>query len=296
MDVQYSPTSALKANVTVNPDFAQVEADQLEINLTRFPTRFPEKRPFFVEGNSFFETPYDLMFSRRIGSRGNILWGGKLTGKVGNYSVGVLGNQTGEFNFSEDASEGHNLTGYATKEKAWFSSIRIKRDILKRSNVGILFVNKEQPRGDNWTHSRVGGIDMNLALGKTYHLTGQYAGSFHPGEDKDNVAYTVDFAQRNYLWSSSIGFERVAPHFEINQTGFLRKETEPWLAARLYACLLIPHSGAVVSFSLVSPPVSHKVFIRQNILVDGENGTQNYPSRLNLMRTCSGGALVLTSE
>ena len=216
LDVQYSPTSALKANVTVNPDFAQVEADQLEINLTRFPTRFPEKRPFFVEGNSFFETPYDLMFSRRIGSRGNILWGGKLTGKVGNYSIGVLGNQTGEFTFSEDAS--------SEKEAAWFSAIRIKRDILKRSNVGVLFVNKEQPGDDHWSHSRVGGIDMNLALGKTYHLTGQYAGSFHPGEDKNNAAYTIDFAQRNYLWSSSIGFERVAPHFEINQTGFLRKE------------------------------------------------------------------------
>ena len=224
LDVQYSPTSALKANVTVNPDFAQVEADQLEINLTRFPTRFPEKRPFFVEGNSFFETPYDLMFSRRIGSRGNILWGGKVTGKVGDYSIGVLGNQTGEFRLSGDASEGHNLTGYATKEAAWFSAIRIKRDILKRSNVGILFVNKEQPRSDHWAHSRVGGIDMNLALGKTYHLSGQYAGSFHRGEDQDNFAYTVDFAQRNYLWSSNIGFERVAPHFEINQTGFLRKE------------------------------------------------------------------------
>lgn len=76
---------------------------------------------------------------------------------------------------------------------------------------------------------------MNLALGKTYHLMGQYAGSFHPGEDKDNFAYTVDFAQRNYLWSSSIGFERVAPHFEINQTGFLRKErNRGW--QRVYMC------------------------------------------------------------
>ena len=212
LDVQYSLTSALKANLTLNPDFAQVEADQLEINLTRFPTRFPEKRPFFVEGNSFFETPYDLMFSRRIGSRGNILWGGKLTGKVGNYSMGVLGSQTGEFRFSDSTA--------SEKEDAWFSAIRLKRDILKRSNIGILFVNKEQP-GD---HSRVGGIDMNLALGKTYHLTGQYAGSFHPGEDSDNAAYTLDFAQRNYLWSSGVGFERVAPHFEINETGFLRKE------------------------------------------------------------------------
>ena len=225
LDIQCSLTSALKANVTFNPDFAQVEADQLEINLTRFPTRFPEKRPFFVEGNSFFETPYDLMFSRRIGSRGNILWGSKLTGKVGNYSIGILGNQTGEFGFSDTTS--------SQKEAAWFSAIRIKRDILKRSNVGVLFVNKEQG-GSERAHSRVGGVDMNLALGKTYHLSGQYAGSFQPGEDSDNYAYTVDFAQRNYLWSSSIGMERVAPHFEINQTGYLRKErNRGWQRAQM---------------------------------------------------------------
>ena len=52
--MQYSLSDALRTNFTLNPDFAQVEADRLEINLTRFPTRFPEKRPFFVEGNSFF--------------------------------------------------------------------------------------------------------------------------------------------------------------------------------------------------------------------------------------------------
>ena len=260
LDVQYTPTSALKANITVNPDFAQVEADQLEINLTRFPTRFPEKRPFFVEGNSFFETPYDLMFSRRIGSRGSILWGGKLTGKVGDYSIGVLGNQTGEFRLSGDASEGHNLTGYATKEEAWFSAVRIKRDILKRSNVGVLLVNKERPDGDNWTHSRVGGIDMNLALGKTYHLTGQYAGSFHPGEDKDNFAYTVDFAQRNYLWSSSIGFERVAPHFEINQTGFLRKERNRGWQRVYMRTSYSPQWGSRQFFSGISTRFSQSLY------------------------------------
>lgn len=216
VDVQYNLTSALKANMTLNPDFAQVEADQLEINLTRFPTRFPEKRPFFVEGNSFFETPYDLVFSRRIGSRGNILWGGKLTGKVGEYSLGVLGNQTGEFGLFNETDSPLETRA----ESAWFSAMRLKRDILKRSNIGILVANKEQAD----THSRVGGVDMNLALGKTYHLTGQYAGSFYPGEDTDNFAATVDFAQRNYLWSSLVGVEHVAPNFDINQTGFLRKE------------------------------------------------------------------------
>ena len=251
LDVQYSLTSALKANVTVNPDFAQVEADQLEINLTRFPTRFPEKRPFFVEGNSFFETPYDLMFSRRIGSRGNILWGSKLTGKVGDYSIGILGNQTGEFGFSETVS--------SEKESAWFSAIRVKRDILKRSNVGVLFVNKEQGGNDRW-HSRVGGIDMNLALGKTYHLTGQYAGSFHPGEDSDNTAYTVDFAQRNYLWSSSIGLERVTPHFEINETGYLRKErNHGWQRVHIRSSYSPPW-GTRQFFSGVSARVSQSLY------------------------------------
>ena len=251
LDVQYSVTSALKANVTFNPDFAQVEADQLEINLTRFPTRFPEKRPFFVEGNSFFETPYDLMFSRRIGSRGNILWGSKITGKVGKYSVGVLGNQTGEFGFSESTS--------SEKEAAWFSAVRVKRDILKRSNVGILFVNKEQGGSDRF-HSRVGGVDMNLALGKTYHLSGQYAGSFHPGEDSDNSAFTVDFAQRNYLWSSSIGLERVAPHFEINQTGYLRKErNRGWQRAYMRASYS-PLWGTRQFFSGVSARLSQSLY------------------------------------
>ena len=192
------------------------------------------------------------MFSRRIGSRGNILWGGKLTGKVGNYSIGVLGNQTGEFTFSEDAS--------SEKEAAWFSAIRIKRDILKRSNVGILLVNKERPDGDSWTHSRVGGIDMNLALGKTYHLTGQYAGSFHPGEDQDNFAYTVDFAQRNYLWSSSIGFERVAPHFEINQTGFLRKERNRGWQRVYMRTSYSPYWGARQFFSGITTRLSQSLY------------------------------------
>ena len=251
LDVQYSLTSALKANVTVNPDFAQVEADQLEINLTRFPTRFPEKRPFFVEGNSFFETPYDLMFSRRIGSRGNILWGSKLTGKIGNYSVGVLGNQTGEFGLSEPA--------VSEKEAAWFSAIRVKRDILKRSNVGLLFVNKEQGGQDRW-HSRVGGVDMNLALGKTYHLTGQYAGSFHPGEDSNNSAWTVDFAQRNYLWSSSIGLERVAPHFEINETGYLRKERNRGWQGVSMRTSYSPHWGKHQFFSGIIARLSQSLY------------------------------------
>ena len=101
---------------------------------------------------------------------------------------------------------------------------------------------------------------MNLALGKTYHLTGQYAGSFHPGEDSDNSAYTVDFAQRNYLWSSGIGFERVAPHFEINQTGFLRKERNRGWQRVYMRSSYSPHWGNHQFFSGITTRLSQSLY------------------------------------
>ena len=219
LDIQYNLTESFKTNLTVNPDFAQVEADQLEINLTRFPTRFPEKRPFFIEGNSFFETPLDLFFSRRIGSRGDILWGAKTTGKVGDYSIGLLGSQTGSFDALGVSQPSEH------KEAVLYSAIRLKKDILKRSNIGFIVANKEHINDDNQgDHSRVGGVDANLLFHKTYRLSAQYGRSFHPGPDTKNGAYLIEFGQRNYLWNATVGVERIDPLFETNQTGFLQKE------------------------------------------------------------------------
>ena len=222
LDIQYNLTSTLKTNVTVNPDFAQVEADQLEINLTRFPTRFPERRPFFVEGNSFFETPLELFYSRRIGREGDILWGGKMTGKVGSYSLGVLGSQTGSFGALEIGQESES------KEEALYSTIRLKKDILQRSTVGLIFANKEHLEEEDG-YGRVGGFDTDLFFLKTYRLSGQYAMSFNPSEDPENEnprnrAYLIELAQSNYLWNTRVRLERIDPLFEANETGFLRKE------------------------------------------------------------------------
>lgn len=214
IDLQYSLSGALRTNFTLNPDFAQVEADRLEINLTRFPTRFPEKRPFFVEGNSFFETPFDLFFSRRIGSLGDILWGGKMTGKVNRYSIGILGAQTGSFDVL-DAGQASRL-----KERAWYSAVRLKRDVFKRSNLGVIFANREH--GDRY--SRVIGTDMSLALGKTFHATSQIARSLNSEGNAAGNAYILKLAKRDYLWDVKAELERVGPRFETNQTGFLEKE------------------------------------------------------------------------
>src|SRR5690606_15496305 len=81
-DIRYSPSPNLTADFTFNPDFAQVDADVFEINLTRFPTRFKELRPFFTERINVFNTPLELFYSRRIGARSKILAGAKMTGKL----------------------------------------------------------------------------------------------------------------------------------------------------------------------------------------------------------------------
>ena len=67
VDAKLGITSRLMLDATVNPDFGQVEADQVELNLSRFETFFPEKRPFFLEGADVYQTPFQLFYSRRIG-------------------------------------------------------------------------------------------------------------------------------------------------------------------------------------------------------------------------------------
>ena len=156
IDFQYRLTNQFRISSMVNPDFAQVEADQLEINLTRFPTRFAEKRPFFIEGNSTFATPLELYYSRRIGNRGDILWGANVTGKVGNYTVGLISSQTGDWNYFGLQDE------IETKEGALFTIFRTKRDIFEKSNVGILYAGKEKRE----EKQRVFGLDANIEVGK----------------------------------------------------------------------------------------------------------------------------------
>ena len=142
-DVKYGVTQNLTADFTYNTDFAQVEADEQQVNLTRFSLFFPEKREFFLENQGTFafggaaaaaSTPADdapiLFYSRRIGLNGGrvvpIEAGGRLTGRVGRYSVGVLNIQTGE----EDARR--------RRSPPTSRSSRVKRDILRRSSIGVI--------------------------------------------------------------------------------------------------------------------------------------------------------------
>ena len=130
-DLKYGITSDVTFDMTVNPDYAQVEADVLQINLTRYPTRFAEKRKYFLEGRGIFQTPAQLFYSRRIGASGDILWGTKMTGRTKNSGIeyGVLASQTGDWNYfglgEKNPDKEEALYGIARMRKGLSSILRV---------------------------------------------------------------------------------------------------------------------------------------------------------------------------
>ena len=156
LDVKYAITQNLVADFTYNTDFAQVEADEQQVNLTRFSLFFPEKREFFLENQGLFyfggitsgggDAPM-LFYSRRIGLEAGrpvpIEAGGRLTGRVGRYSVGAIDIQTDD------------LPAAGTRSTN-FSVVRVKRDILRRSSIGALVTGRSSSQA---------GVGANAALG-----------------------------------------------------------------------------------------------------------------------------------
>jgi hypothetical protein len=213
-DIRYSPGPNLTADFTFNPDFAQVDADIFEINLTRFPTRFKELRPFFTERINIFNTPLELFYSRRIGAKGDILGGIKMTGKLQHgIEFGVLGNLTGKSLFSSSVQN---------VENALFSVMRVKKDILGSSNVGILAATKE----DAENYNRIVGVDGSFMLNTNNIVDFQVASGQTEMEYDHNMAYNLAYVRTGDLMGVKLNFDRVEPAFEINRVGYIQKEPD----------------------------------------------------------------------
>ncbi|HEY6362380.1 MAG TPA: DUF5916 domain-containing protein [Vicinamibacterales bacterium] len=186
-DVKYGVTTGLTWDFTVNTDFSQVEADEQQVNLTRFSLFFPEKRDFFLENSGIFQfggavqgggggitsgrqnqsQDMRLFFSRRIGlsDAGQvipILGGTRLTGRQGVYSVGLLNIQQRE----EGSVPATN-----------FTALRMRRDILANSDIGAIFLNKEEA-GPHF--NRVAGVDANFRFGQFLTTGGYLTKTFSP--------------------------------------------------------------------------------------------------------------------
>ena len=200
VDVKYGLTRGLTADFTYRTDFAQVEDDDQQVNLTRFSLFFPEKREFFLEGQGIFafggvesapragtslgpvNTPV-LFFSRQIGLLGSapvpIEVGGRLTGKAGRYSVGLLNIQT-----DDEPDIGASSTN--------FGVVRLKRDILRRSYIGVIGTSRSPALGEDGTNT-VFGIDSGFSFFDSLNMVGYYAQTDTPGLHGKDHSYRARF-------------------------------------------------------------------------------------------------------
>ena len=238
LDAKYGVTQNLTADFTYNTDFAQVEVDEQQVNLTRFSLFFPEKREFFLEGQGIFDFGRSaggrggpgggrggggffggggdvptVFFSRRIGlEQGQtvpILAGGRVTGREGRFSIGALNIQT-------DDATGANAV--ATN----FTVVRVKRDILRRSRIGGIFTGRSVSTVGDGTNQAY-GLDAAFSFYDNVNFNGYYARTQTPGLDGDDASYQAAFNYDGDLYGFQLDHLLVGDHFNP-EVGFLRRD------------------------------------------------------------------------
>jgi hypothetical protein len=226
-DIRYAITPNLTADFTVNTDFAQVEVDEQQVNLTRFSLFFPEKRDFFLEGRGIFDfarggtgvttfndqtdTPY-LFYSRRIGlNAGRIVpiqAGGRMTGKLGPYAIGLVNIQTGD--------EPVSLTP-ATN----FTVLRLKRDVFSRSAIGIMATNRSELSSGTGSNQAY-GVDGAFSLARDVSLGAYWARTATTGLSGDDQSYQARADWNADRYGARAEFLNVGANFRP-EVGFTRR-------------------------------------------------------------------------
>ena len=219
-DIKYGISSAMTLDVTVNTDFAQVEVDDQQNNLTRFPLFFPEKRDFFLEnaGTFAFGTPreVDLFFSRRIGLEDGveipIRAGARFSGKIDRFQVGLLSIQTGE------------EAGVVPSTNFFVG--RVRRELGQRKSVGFIFTNREAI-GDlqgKSEYNRAWGTDLQLGLGEHWILSSYVAKTHSPDlPEGDDWAGNFSANYQSNLWRILTSYTEVQDNFNP-EAGFVQRK------------------------------------------------------------------------
>lgn len=219
LDLKYSLTPGLTLDGTVNTDFAQVEVDDVQINLTRFDLFFPEKRPFFLENSGFFEfgspREVEIFFSRRIGLDDNrqevpIDAGARMSGKVGKFQMGFLNMQTRRV---EGRAQANN-----------YAVARVSRELPNRSSIGVIGVNRRTtgPAEGARAYNRTFGADANIGIGKFGNWFSYVAGTSTPGLEGSSHAYSSRFDYDDATHRVSVSYLEVGANFNP-EVGFVRR-------------------------------------------------------------------------
>jgi len=218
LDAKVSLGSNLNLDVTLNTDFAQVEADEQQVNLTRFELFFPEQREFFLENAGLFQVgettrPFEppemfLFFSRRIGLSDDgeiipIVGGARVTGKLGATDVGAFHIRQQEFEGVSPA------TG--------FTALRLRRDVLERSSIGVMALDRTEIGGDS---HRVGAADFSWAPHEAATVTGFAARSATPGVEGRESAFGVTGQVGDDRWNLFTTYNDIGEGFR-SELGFV---------------------------------------------------------------------------
>jgi hypothetical protein len=229
LDLKYGVTPNLTVDLTFNTDFAQVEADQEQVNFTRFSLFFPEQRPFFLEGASIFDVgiprpsfrrppPLLLFYSRRIGlAKGHaipILGGGKMTGKIGPYGIGILNVLTNAFKDDEFQIGQPPIDEPRTN----YSVVRVNRDILKGSTIGAIFINKQ----DVDTYNRTAGLDFSYRPTREINIDGLWSRTFEADILGNSNAFFIGGDWRTNLFRFNSSYTDIGEDFNP-EVGYIQR-------------------------------------------------------------------------
>jgi hypothetical protein len=275
LNAKYGITSDLTADITYNPDFSQIEADmpQIEVN-QRYDLYYPEKRPFFLEGKDLFDTPFELIYTRKIV---NPQWGVKLTGKVGKTTIGFLSafdeNPTDIEIWEEDEEEEDEEE---EEEESPYDSLinvfRLKRDLFSESHIGFIVTDKEM--GLSWnslgsSYNRLAGIDGHFKFLNYYRFSFQILGSQTRTEtEKTGFVPAMKFhlSRRSRHLTFSADWTSIRPDFESSLGFFRRKDIQSFNTRISYA--ILPQNEFIVD---IRPNLEYRrIYDFNNTLTDEE--------------------------
>ena len=224
LDFSWHPTPSSSFHLTANPDFAQVEADPYQINLSKYETWLAERRPFFVEGSDLFGcmggiTPF---YSRRIGKRlpgGKevpVLAGSKFIARPGRFEIGVLSALTGEVEYREGDTT-------RIEPQSWYSAFRVKRSFLESSQLGFLYAGRE---GEGF--NRVSVLDGIL---RVRDLKFRFAGAYtNKSTAQSDYGGKFKFAWITSNFAAGGMLQYMGEHFDVSQVGFY-----PWVGKKEFS-------------------------------------------------------------
>ena len=246
-DAKIGITPALALDLTVNTDFAQVEVDNEQVDLTRFSLFFPEKRPFFLENAGRFAVGNNqsaqMFFSRRIGIGDDgapvpIEWGSRLSGRAADLDVGMIYMRT-------EAVEG-GIPGNA------YTVARLARELPNRSGVGVMFTERSSIGVAN-NQGRTFAADANVGIGEFFNFTGvlgattlSVPGEVAPTDARQAIILTANY--RDPDWQFRGSYDRIGANFDP-EVGFLRRSDFQQVSGTIWRDIRVPSSDWIRQFS-----------------------------------------------